>query len=68
MDMTGAACMRESVASRDASSAVAAIQRIEIDSIERQRARRLRTRADTIVVPALASMVAIPLSAMVDIR
>lgn len=44
------------------------IQQIEIDSIEQYRPRRLRTRADTTPLPALVSLMAFPLSAIVDIR
>jgi hypothetical protein len=43
------------------------IQQIEIDSIEQYRSRRLRTRTDETIVPALVSVVAIPLSAIRDI-
>jgi hypothetical protein len=43
------------------------LQQIEIDSIELREWRRLRARANTIVVPALASLVLTPLSAIVDI-
>jgi len=43
-------------------------QQIGIDSIGRHRSRRLRARANAIVMPAVASLVAIPLSAIVDIR
>ena len=44
------------------------IEQIEIDSIEQYGSRRLRTRMGKMIVPALVSVVAIPLSAIVDIR
>jgi hypothetical protein len=43
-------------------------RRIEVDSIEHYRARRLRARASAAFVPALVSLVAFPLSAIVNIR
>jgi hypothetical protein len=42
------------------------IQRIELDSTERRRPRRLRTSAN--IVLALVPLMAIPLSAFQDIR
>jgi hypothetical protein len=60
--------MRESsLIFHSACFAVAAHRAIEIDSIEQNRSRRLRARANWTIVPALASLVAIPLSALLDI-